>query len=318
MSVSTPRMAKVSRRPSRARRGWLNVRCGTGSSRELPCRSTSTRRYSANVPGTYARVPSFETSKWAAPVTLLVSRPSRTGNGTPVTWKLARLNGTAMMVAARAYTRCPLVRYRASVPPLRTVERTPVSRRWMASCASSKMPPRHTVNSTAFPPGRRCGHRCASSPLAVSSAVTGCGVPPAAGMRERPLVGLPAKMMESSSPQVAPNVAGAAASVVGAPPATGTFFSCPFAENPSHRPSGEKKGSLPPSVPGRGCACSWLSGRTKICVFPRRAATYARRLPSGDMATARCTSRARSWPGSAVRGNRETGPRSGTRPLKDR
>jgi hypothetical protein len=44
--------------------------------------------------------------------------------------------------------------------------------------------------------------------------------------------------------------------VIGAPPVTAIFFSLPVAKNATHRPSGEKKGLVAPSVPVSNVACS--------------------------------------------------------------
>ena len=55
-------------------------------------------------------------------------------------------------------------------------------------------------------------------------------------------------------PQLAPRGSAASPRVTAAPPLTETFFSFPPAKNPTHWPSGEKKGSTAPSVPGMGLA----------------------------------------------------------------
>src|SRR6267378_5710172 len=53
--------------------------------------------------------------------------------------------------------------------------------------------------------------------------------------------------------------------------------------NPTCLPSGEKNGVATPSVPGTAMAWSWLRARIKSC--DRGPPMYARRDPSGEMAT---------------------------------
>src|SRR4030095_2334903 len=66
------------------------------------------------------------------------------------------------------------------------------------------------------------------------------------------------------------------------PPASGTFFSAPLAKKPSHRPSGEKKGSVAPSVPSIGCAADVANGRSKSFVLPETRRVEIRCVPSGE------------------------------------
>ena len=65
----------------------------------------------------------------------------------------------------------------------------------------------------------------------------------------------------SSDPQLAPNTAGVSQIVVAGPlPPTDVFFSAPPLQNPTQRPSGEKKGPDAPSVPAIGVAESSIEG----------------------------------------------------------
>ena len=83
------------------------------------------------------------------------------------------------------------------------------------------------VNSTAFPPGNPCGQRCDASFLALSSVVSGCGSPPAADTRNRPLEGVGANTMVLSGRQVAPRLRLTLQSDSDVPPVTGTLRSSP-------------------------------------------------------------------------------------------
>jgi hypothetical protein len=90
-----------------------------------------------------------------------------------------------------------------------------------------------------------------------------------------------------SSSQLAPLPFGASQSMTTEPPFTDTFLSLPSAKNPTHRPSGEKKGSGP-DVPCNGIACSWSIRRMHSSDSPAsvRAATNAGVVPSGERASA--------------------------------
>jgi hypothetical protein len=61
-----------------------------------------------------------------------------------------------------------------------------------------------------------------------------------------------------SPAQVTPSGSGVSQIGCGARPSNGSRCSLPSAQNPSQRPSGEKNGCVPPSVPGstRGIASS--------------------------------------------------------------
>ena len=62
-------------------------------------------------------------------------------------------------------------------------------------------------------------------------------------------------MIVSSDPQLAPNITGVSQIVVAGPlPLMDVFFRAPALQNPTQRPSGEKKGLDPPSVPAIGVA----------------------------------------------------------------
>src|ERR1700674_5474296 len=101
-----------------------------------------------------------------------------------------------------------------------------------------------TVNSTALPPGRICGHMCWNSPRCKS--VTGVGGPPAEGIRDKTPLVLSAAMMLPSSPQLPPRPAGALHKVIAEPPSTEIFCSFPVVKKAIHCPSGEKNGSYAP------------------------------------------------------------------------
>ena len=64
-----------------------------------------------------------------------------------------------------------------------------------SSYAASSNP---IVKSTHFPPGSRSGQRCEDSPRALSSVVSGVGLPPLPETRESPAVSGPAKTMVPS------------------------------------------------------------------------------------------------------------------------
>src|SRR5262249_49468040 len=102
---------------------------------------------------------------------------------------------------------------------------------------------------TAVPPGNNCGHRCEISPL--SSFVSGSGLPPPSGTRNKPDACC-AKTMKPSSDQLPPANDRVSHNVMAAPPDTETFLSRPSAKNAIHCPSGEKNGLIAPSVPGSG------------------------------------------------------------------
>ena len=99
-------------------------------------------------------------------------------------------------------------------------------------------------------------------------------------------------MMLPSSAQAPPRGVTIVASVSGLPPRNETFFNLLSAKNPSHSPSGEKKGDVAPSVPASGLASSWLSSRVyKRTMFelsggPTGRPTNASLVPSGDKTAA--------------------------------
>jgi hypothetical protein len=76
-------------------------------------------------------------------------------------------------------------------------------------------------------------------------------------------------------PQLAPLGSEALPRVRATPPVTEIFFSVPLAKNPTHWPSGEKKGLMAPSVPGIDLASKPSSARRKSCWVPPWRATYA-------------------------------------------
>ena len=71
--------------------------------------------------------------------------------------------------------------------------------------------------------------------------------------------------------------------VIGVPPASRVFFRASPATNASHAPSGEKKGSSAPSVPGSACVAASPSRRTRSG-SPSEDAMYAIVEPLGDIA----------------------------------
>ena len=62
--------------------------------------------------------------------------------------------------------------------------------------------------------------------------------------------------------QLAPPGAGVLLRVTAAPPLMDTFSSFPLAKNPTHWPSGEKKGLMAPSVPAMGLVSKLSIART--------------------------------------------------------
>src|SRR5262252_6663370 len=91
--------------------------------------------------------------------------------------------------------------------------------------------------------------------------------------------------MVPSSPQLAPPLGPLFEAIAcGAPPSTRIFFSLSCAKNPTHVPSGEKKGLEAPSVPASGAAVNDESGRTYTRATPSWIATYATVRPSADSA----------------------------------
>ena len=88
-----------------------------------------------------------------------------------------------------------------------------------------------------------------------------CGGPAGRGHAPQSIALTARKMIVSSDPQLAPNTAGVSQIVVaGPPPPTDIFFSAPALQNPTHCPSGEKKGPDAPSVPAIGVADSSIEG----------------------------------------------------------
>ena len=90
--------------------------------------------------------------------------------------------------------------------------------------------------------------------------------------------------MRPSDSQTAPNGCAASVSAIGSPPASATFLSFPAAKKPTHRPSGEKNGAAPSSVPGSARPSSSSSLRT----YRRHAvshADHATTAPSGATAS---------------------------------
>ena len=92
--------------------------------------------------------------------------------------------------------------------------------------------------------------------------------------------------MEPSGLHEAPTVNGPDSQITaGGPPSIGIFFSLPSAANPTHRPSGEKNGFRPPSVPASGVTSSWSSRRRHKRVVSPCWLAYTTREPSGETAS---------------------------------
>ncbi len=73
--------------------------------------------------------------------------------------------------------------------------------------------------------------------------------------------------------------------MAGPPPREITRTVLPPTRKPSDRPSGEKKGLVPPSVPPIGTGRSLSCSRSQIRPPPSPGPTYATRFPSAVMAT---------------------------------
>jgi hypothetical protein len=80
---------------------------------------------------------------------------------------------------------------------------------------------------------------------------------------------------------------------IGAPPRNDIFISWLEVKNPSHSPSGEKKGVWPPVVPGSGRDSKPARSWTKIWDLPSVPPTKARWRPSRDRARASRSPRSR-------------------------
>ena len=142
-----------------------------------------------------------------------------------------------------------------------------------------------TVNRIALPPARTCGQRWPPSPAAISTLVTPCGVPPAAGTRCSPPSAASANTITSSGPQLAPYAHRAAQIFVGAPPEIGTFQSALRDQNPTQRPSGEKNGAAACSVPAIAVAPAIQAPEPEPLLFAAKAGDMTWRL-SGESAMA--------------------------------
>jgi hypothetical protein len=101
------------------------------------------------------------------------------------------------------------------------------------------------------PSGSSAGESCCTSPLAVSSLVTGCGVPPDDGTTWMADDGPGANRMRLSLPHALMRNP-ASATVSGVPSDRRTALSRPEATNPMDSESGDQNGKDPPSVCGTG------------------------------------------------------------------
>jgi hypothetical protein len=93
-----------------------------------------------------------------------------------------------------------------------------------------------------------------------------CGTPPAAGTRQMPSPAAVANRIVSSAPHDALATDGASPILRGVPPSSDTLCSASPAWKPTHRPSGEKNGAVPPSVPLMTDASKRSRGRVNNCV----------------------------------------------------
>src|SRR5688500_13876576 len=118
--------------------------------------------------------------------------------------------------------------------------------------------------------------------------------------------------MVPSGPQTGAPSTCAAQIVRAGPPLISIFLSSPYPDekNARKRLSGDQNGETAPSVPGTGSLVTESSERTQICVVPSRAATMARRRPSGEMARrVRLSAMPIVVPGGADTTKRVAGPR---------
>ncbi len=141
------------------------------------------------------------------------------------------------------------------------------------------------MNSTALPPGRTCGQRWLSSPAA--SSVTRVTVPPV-DRHERQA----AAVIERGDdlPVLAPTRAAAGRAshkATGSPPASRVFFSFPPAKNPTHCPSGEKKGRVRSFRAGQRRRLGLIQPASRETARFRQALSRQTRIrvPSGERAT---------------------------------
>ena len=171
---------------------------------------------------------------------------STSGTGVPVIARRAASKGTAQILPWRTNSSSPLAASFGDAPSIR---------RWRVPVASStaSMYPGlggwRFCTSTAFEPGRTSASR--NCPISSLAAMMVCTAPPLAGTRER--LGRTSTIVPSSA-QSARARTGASVSTTGVPPSSGTRLSWPSAKKPIDRPSGEKNGRLPPSVPRIGSA----------------------------------------------------------------
>src|SRR5512135_3813427 len=198
---------------------------------------------------------------------------STSGKACPTTSYLERSNRAPMRHPRLTNTMCPVGTYLPSAASWIRTRDSRVSRRSRASAGLVSHPFFITVNSSAFPSGSQCGSRWEYSSLFQSGVVKLSGFPPSAETLERPAASPSVNtMLLSRGPQAAPNSHPVSHNVPGTPPSTGTFFNVPpvqstdslldggkglvpsFEEvqNPTHLPSGDRKGMMPPSVPAIG------------------------------------------------------------------
>src|SRR5216684_2352594 len=151
------------RLPSGDRRGYSYAPGGSFSGCGVPLRSISARSNCLDVvelgPGMNTRDPVLETLNCATPdrpaAFVDLRTPSTMGTGPPVTASCRRSNGTANTTPPSAYTRCPVGRYRPSLPPETSVFRSDDFNDCTTICALSQPSAVATVarvNSSHSPP----------------------------------------------------------------------------------------------------------------------------------------------------------------------
>jgi hypothetical protein len=86
--------------------------------------------------------------------------------------------------------------------------------------------------------------------------VTAAGVPPLDGTWNKGKLKLGANKMTPLALHVPPRAWGASHTITGGPPAMSTRFSLPSTKNAIERLSGDQKGNVAFSVPGRACSVS--------------------------------------------------------------
>ena len=202
-------------------------------------------------PGTYTSEPVSETLNWADPVWPPSDRltPSTIGTRPLLIDNPAGSNGAANNSPPCAYTRCPVGRYLASLPPSTITRRSPVFSDCATTCARSHFSSAvriARVKSKVSPSGSNSGP-CASSP--VLTLTMSSGFPPLGDTLRIPLPPWPTRMPFAA--QRTPYGRSAAQMVTGAPPVAAIVLIVSSAadQKARDRPSGEKAGFNTPPLP---------------------------------------------------------------------